>query len=341
MFKLNSRARKAIVLSLTLTQIAACGIVAPMISAHAQASSAIKRNMENLDRGVVAMKVDKGVFISWRRLGTEPADTNFELYRNNEKITEGAITNYSDTEGTLNDTYTVVCNGTMSKTVSVLEDNYIEIPCADTPDSEVLMTDRNGVYYGSYAPGDGTYGDLDGDGEYEIIMLWNPSDAKDAATGGQTGKAYIDAYKLDGTFMWRIDMGWNIRAGAHDTQLCVADFNNDGCAELMVRTADGTIDGEGNIIGDPDQAGEYKDSWAAVDGGKALRSPLYVTVFDGETGAALDTIDYYPNNVKGSTEVTLSFGDDFGNRSERYNATIAWLDGQTPSAVFAMRILFR
>lgn len=320
-------------ISLVLAQVATAGFVLPT-TAGAFAGSAITRNMENLDRGVVAVKTDDGVFISWRRLGTEPADNKFELYKNKEKVTEGAITNYVDKSGTINDYYTVVCNGTMSKSVAVLDNNYIEIPLQNTPDYEGgYVTSRNGVTFGYYYPGDGSYGDLDGDGEYEIVFLWNPSDAKDAASSGRTGKVYMDAYKLDGTFMWRVDMGWNIRAGAHDTQLCVADYNQDGCAEVMVRTSDGTKDGLGNIIGDEAQAGAYEDSWAAKNGGKALQAPLYVTAFDGKTGAAIDTIDYYPNNIAGSQEVSLSFGDDFGNRSERYNGTIAYLDGKKPSMV--------
>lgn len=322
--------------SLVLAQIAAVGVVVPSTTAGAFAASAVTRNMENLDRGVVAVMTDNGVFLSWRRLATEGADTNFEVYRNKEKITEGAITNFVDTAGTINDYYTVVCNGSMSDSVAVLDNNYIEIPLHDTPDYEgAAVTSRDGVTYGYYTPGDSTYGDLDGDGEYEIVMLWNPSDAKDAATGGTTGKVYMDAYKLDGTFMWRIDMGWNIRAGAHDTQLCVADFNGDGCAEVMVRTADGTKDAQGNVIGDASKGETYENSWAALNGGKNLQGPLYVTCFDGKTGVALDTIDYFPNNSVGSMDVSLSFGDDFGNRSERYNATIAYLDGKTPSAVFA------
>ena len=325
--------KKIAVASLVLAQVAATGFVMPT-TAGAFAASAITRNMENLDRGVVAVKTEDGVFISWRRLGTEPADTNFEVYRNKEKITEGAITNYVDKGGTINDYYTVVCNGTMSKSVAVLDNNYIEIPLQNTPDYEGgYVTSREGVTFGYYAPGDGSYGDLDGDGEYEIVFLWNPSDAKDAASSGRTGKVYMDAYKLDGTFMWRVDMGWNIRAGAHDTQLCVADFNQDGCAEVMVRTSDGAKDGVGKIIGDEAQAGAYEDSWAAKNGGKALQAPLYVTAFDGKTGAAIDTIDYYPNNTVGSMETSLSFGDDFGNRSERYNGTIAYLDGKKPSMV--------
>ena len=322
------------VVSLVLAQVATAGVIMPT-TAGAFAASAITRNMENLDRGVVAIMTENGVYLSWRRLGTESADTNFEVYRNKEKITEGAITNYTDPDGTINDYYTIVCNGTMSDSVPVLDSNYIEIPLQNTPDYEGdAVTSRDGITYGYYAPGDGSYGDLDGDGEYEIVFLWNPSDAKDAASGGRTGKVYMDAYKLDGTFMWRIDMGWNIRAGAHDTQLCIADFDGDGASEVMVRTADGTTDAQGNVIGDASKGETYENSWAALNGGKNLQGPLYVTVFDGETGVALDTTDYYPNNVTGSTSVSLGFGDDTGNRSERYNATIAYLDGQYPSAVF-------
>lgn len=327
--------------SLVLAQIATVGVAVPATTAGAFAASAITRNMENLDRGVVAVMTDDGVFLSWRRLATEPADTNFEIYRNQEKITEGAITNFVDKGGDINDYYTIVCNGKMSKSTAVLDNQYITIPLHETPDYEGgYVTSRDGITFGYNMPGDSSYGDLDGDGEYEIVMLWNPSDAKDAASGGRTGKVYMDAYKLDGTFLWRIDMGWNIRAGAHDTMLNVADFNNDGCAEVMVRTADGTKDAAGNIIGDPKQAGTYEESWAYQNGGKALQTPLYVTVFDGKTGVALDSIDYYPNNIEGSTEVSLSFGDDFGNRSERYNATIAYLDGKTPSVVFGRGYYF-
>lgn len=341
MFKNSKKSLKKLgVCSLVLAQVATVGLVAPMTNASAFAGSAITRNMENLDRGVVATKTNDGVLVSWRRLATEPADTTFTLYRNKEKINEGAVTNFVDAQGTVNDKYTVVCNGQMSKSVDVWANGYLDIPLHDTPESDVVQMDRNGVYIGAYTPGDASYGDLDGDGEYEIVMLWNPSDAKDAASGGRTGKVYMDAYKLDGTFLWRIDMGFNIRAGAHDTMLNVADFDGDGKAEVMVRTADGTVDGQGNVIGDASKGDTYENSWAALNGGKNLQGPLYVTCFEGATGKALDTIDYFPQNTVGSLSTTYSFGDDFGNRSERYNSTIAYLDGQTPSAVFARGYYF-
>lgn len=322
MFKnVRKNLKKAGVATLVLAQIASVGVVMPSITASA---TSITREVENLDRGVVAVKVDKGVFVSWRRLGTEPADTTFSLYRDNQLVTSGAITNFVDEGGTINSVYKVVTNNsTVSKDTKVWENQYIEIPLADTPieESEPIV-DTSGVWFPEYKPGDSTIGDLDGDGEYEIIMKWDPADAKDAASTGRTGNAYIDAYKLDGTHMWRIDMGKNIRAGAHDTQLLVADFNGDGASEMILRTADGTVDGTGAVIGDA-----TKD-WGALNSGKNLQGPLYLTAFEGATGKAIDTTEYDPQ-----TGDVSYWGDGYGNRSERYLGTIAWVDGVRPHAV--------
>ena len=329
--------------ALTIAMAASSLVAVPTITAGAFASP-VERSMENLNRGVVAVPVNAaygtGNLVMWRRLGTEPEDTVFTLYKNKEQIFEGAATNFVDPTGNSGDFYTVVANGKMSEPFQALAHNYIEIPMVEAPVSDNMAMDRNGIYFNCYAPGDGSYGDLDGDGEYEIVILWNPPDAKDAASTGRTGKVYMDAYKLDGTFMWQIDMGYNIHAGAHDTMLTIADFDSDGRAEIMVKTADGTVDGKGNIIGDAEKGASYEASWAAMNAGKNLQGPLYVSVFDGETGAVLDTMDYYPQNTIGSMETCYSFGDDFGNRCERYNATIAWLTPEYPSVVFGRGYYF-
>lgn len=314
--------KKIAVYAAIVAQIASVGVVMPTMSASA---TPITRQMENLDRGVVAVKTDDGVFVSWRRLGTEPADTQFSLYRDNTLVTSGAITNFVDPDGTKDSKYMVVTNNaTQSKQVSVWEQQYIDIPLAEAPVSNEL--DLYTLSYANYTPGDSTVGDLDGDGEYEIVMLWNPGNAKDAASAGFTDKAYIDAYKLDGTLMWRIDMGVNIRAGAHDTQLLVADFNSDGKAELIVRTADGTVAGDGTVIGDPEK------NWAELNSGKNLQGPLYLTAFEGATGKVIDTVDYDPQSSDGTSDFT-EWGDSYGNRSERYLGTIAYIDGVKPSAI--------
>src|SRR5690606_7911871 len=106
----------------------------------------------------------------------------------------------------------------------------------------------NGEPY-SYSAGDASVGDLDGDGQYEIVLKWDPSNQKDNSQSGYTGNVYIDAYKLDGTRLWRIDLGRNIRAGAHYTQFMVYDLDGDGKAEIAMKTADGTRDGTGVVIG--------------------------------------------------------------------------------------------
>lgn len=178
----------------------------------------------------------------------------------------------------------------------------------------------------TYSPADASVGDLDGDGEWEIVLKWDPSNAKDSSHNGVSGRVFIDAYKLDGTFMWRIDMGKNIRAGAHDTQLVVYDFDSDGRAEMAVRTADGTVDGKGNVIGDPDK--DWRDG-----GGRNLTGPLYMAVFDGETGELAAMTDFYPQNTPDQS-VSKSFGDGYGNRSERYNACVAYLDGENPYIIY-------
>ncbi|MBQ6795037.1 MAG: hypothetical protein IJO83_02705 [Clostridia bacterium] len=189
----------------------------------------------------------------------------------------------------------------------------------------VVDSVRNTLVFATYGPGDASIGDLDGDGEWEVVLKWDPSNAKDSSHGGQSGRVFIDAYELDGTHMWRIDLGVNIRAGAHDTQFLVYDLDKDGKAEVSFRISDGTIDGTGNVIGDGTK------NWLD-GGGRNLEGPLWVAVFEGATGKLLAKCDFDPQNV--GRETSSSFGDGYGNRSERYNACVAYVDGETPHMIF-------
>lgn len=175
-----------------------------------------------------------------------------------------------------------------------------------------------------YLPNDASAGDLDGDGEYEIV-LHQAGRGRDNAQAGLTDPPILEAYKLDGTFLWRINLGRNIREGAHYTQFMVYDLDGDGRAEVACKTADGTTDGQGKVIGDA------KADWRSLSGrteGKILDGPEFLTVFDGRTGAALATTNYLPPRGR-----VADWGDDYGNRVDRFLACVAYLDGKRPSLV--------
>ena len=306
-------------------------------------SFAAPRQMENLTRGLIASNVGSGMLVSWRLLGTDDPTTEFNLYRDGTKIAsiaKTAGTSYLDKDGKATSKYEVaaIVDGkeqakaplslVLDKTVSNSGKSFpyrtlkLEVPAAQTmPDGERC----------TYTPNDMSAADLDGDGEYELILKWDPSNAHDNSQTGYTGTVFIDAYKLDGTRLWRIDLGKNIRAGAHYTQFQVFDYDGDGKAEMIVKTADGTIDGTGKAVGDKSK--DYRDG-----SGLVLKGPEYLTVFRGVDGAAITTIEYTPSrdinqHVKGKNGKGY-WGDNYGNRCERYIAATAYLDGIHPSAVF-------
>ncbi|MBQ8300753.1 MAG: hypothetical protein IJX57_02165, partial [Clostridia bacterium] len=195
----------------------------------------------------------------------------------------------------------------------------LDIPKALNPDGTVKLKD-NGEEVLNY-PNETSIADLDGDGEYEIILKWEPEYRQDNSIAGLTSPTIIDAYKLDGTRMWRIDMGYNIRSGSHYVQFMVYDLDGDGKAEMVCKTADGTTDNEGNVVGDPNKM------WRSGTG-YILEGPEYLTVFDGEKGTISATVDYDP--PRGKIE---NWGDSYGNRVDRFLGAIAYLDGETPSVV--------
>ncbi len=289
-----------------------------------------QRQMEKLDRGLVAMKVSSGVFLSWRILGTEFTTASYNVYRSGTKIATISSTgasNYTDASGTTSSTYYIraVIGGTeqaASATTSVWSDFYktvaLSIPAGGTTPDGVAYT---------YSPSDCSVGDLNGDGQYEIVVKWDPSNSKDNSQSGYTGDVFLDAYTLSGTRLWRIDLGKNIRAGAHYTQFLVYDFDGDGKAEVVCKTAPGTKDGTGAYLtgaaAGTNNATDYRNS-----SGYILTGPEYLTIFSGPTGKELQTINY--EVARGTVS---SWGDSYGNRVDRFLACVAYLDGKTPSLV--------
>lgn len=298
------------------------------------------RQVEYLNRGLVAVKVEGGVFLSWRLKGDEPLDQTFDIYKNGELYVSGVdATNYTDTEGFSYDTYQVVLSGTAAENVDsqcalteVWTDNYYDIPL-NKPDAGVIK--YTGETY-TYSVNDASVADVDGDGDLEYIIKWDPSNSQDSSTRGYTGNVLIDAYESDGTQLWRIDLGQNIRAGAHYTQFIVYDFDGDGKAEMAVKTAAGTKDGEGKYVNETGVfSGDYEDNSkenvtqkSGKSQGMVLTGAEYLTMFDGETGKALHTINYPIARGKIS-----DWGDSYGGRSERYLAAVAYLNGTTPTLI--------
>ncbi len=285
------------------------------------------KQVENLDRGVVAIYTGSNkVFVSWRLLATDSSTIGFNVYRDGTLLNASPLTsatNYTDTAGSSTASYSIrpVVNGVAGSAVSagttwgtIYKTVAIQQPSGGTTPDGVAYT---------YEANDGTVADLDGDGQYEIILKWQPDNAKDNSQSGYTGNTIIDAYKIDGTRLWRIDLGKNIRAGAHYTSMVVYDLDGDGKAEVMLKTADGSVDGAGTIIGD--STADYRNS-----GGYVLSGPEYLTVFNGTTGAAMATTNYLP--ARGTVS---DWGDSYGNRVDRFLAGVAYLDGQRPSAVFS------
>lgn len=284
-----------------------------------------KLKREHLGRGVIAIRENPStVAVSWRYLSSDPMTESFDVYRNGEKINKHPLKDatffqdaYAGTESVL---YTVKAREGKTESSYQLPANapsgYLNIPLNRPKEG----TTPEGQTY-SYTPNDASIGDVDGDGEYEIILKWDPSNAHDNAHNGYTGPVIFDCYKLNGQHLWRINLGKNVRAGAHYTQFMVYDLDSDGRAEVVIKTGDGTVDGAGKVIGDANA--DYRSEL-----GRILTGPEYLTVFNGLTGEAMKTIDYIPERGH-----LMDWGDDHANRSDRFLACIAYLDGVHPSVV--------
>ncbi len=354
-----------------------------------------KIQRERLDRGVVALRQTDGTaVVTWRTLTSDGKGEPFDILRNGVKLNDRPLTTggtfFVDKDVPDGDvTYEIRGGGKNGAYIlkAGAPAGYLPIKL-DKPEGGITPDGRTFTYFAN----DASVGDVDGDGQYEIILKWEPSNAHDNSHDGFTGPVLFDCYRLNGERLWRIDMGPNIRAGAHYTQFMVYDFDGDGRAEMMVKTADGTVDGLGKVIGDPKadwrygiaeamehfeenrayaikeaeerarrmaqprrpQAGQQKDrqrggndrnknrqgdrqrvgeryAWPGIlyCAGRILDGPEYLTVFNGLTGEAMATVDYIPERGE-----LRAWGDNRGNRSERYLAGVGYLDGHRASGIF-------
>ncbi|WP_411757801.1 rhamnogalacturonan lyase [Streptomyces venezuelae] len=290
------------------------------------ASAATARQVERLDRGVVSVHTGTGNLVSWRWLATDPDSVAFNVYRAGTKVNATPVTastNYFHAGAPSHADYTVrAVIGGVEQTDSVhavqFRTGYKDVPI--TPPAGGTTPD--GVAY-TYEANDASVGDLDGDGDLDFVLKWQPTNAKDNSQSGYTGNTVVDGVTLEGTRLWRIDLGRNIRSGAHYTQFQVYDYDGDGRAEVAMKTADGTVDGRGTVIGSA--SADHRNS-----SGYVLAGAEYLTMFDGRTGAAMGSTAYVP--ARGTVS---SWGDSYGNRVDRFLAATAYLDGARPSLIMA------
>ena len=311
------------------------------------------RQMEKLDRGLIAIKTDGGVYLSWRLFDSEDnifgsADKNvsFNVYRDGKKISEVATkTNYVDSTVGTNYSVAPVMNGVEGDkcdAVTVNENSYFDIPLSKPDDETIYDPSGNELATYSFFPADCSTGDVDGDGEYEIIVKWTSSE-RDVGSPGDpaySGTVHLAAYKLDGTKLWNndIELGKNVYSSAHTVQFLVYDFDGDGKSEVMCQTSLGSKDGQGKYVSNAAQTDEEikaitdeENSTADYRGyGRITEGKEFLTVFNGETGVAMDTINL--PTTRGS-ENGVDYGDNFGNRSNRFVSDVAYLDGEKPYAI--------
>ena len=298
---------------------------------------------EKLSRGLIGIPTEEGMYFSWRMTLEDAAGLQFDLYRSSGggaevKLNKEPIDRTSDFLDRTVD-YTVDNRWTLKATTGEVatwtrlkgeeRNPYLSIPICKPEDGEIA-----GESF-TYTANDCSVGDLDGDGEYEIILKWSPSNSKRPPQRGFTGNTYLDAYKMDGTRLWRIDLGPNVRSGAATTNFLVFDFDGDGCAEICCKTGDGTVDGLGHRIGDAQADWRTWDKKSPTYG-KIVNGPEYLTVFEGRTGKELDSKEYIPTRypLDGWGGVGGNCGNDnTGGRSDRFTAGVAFLDGKTPSPI--------
>ena len=321
-----------------------------------------QRRSDHLGRGLVAVKTSGGVFLSWRILGEEYYDVTYNVYRNGAKLNNIPlkVSNFTDTGGSAANTYTVsaVVRGTeqaQCRAVSVwnpykyklyttCETGYFDIPLAkvyDNTGKDITNT---------YIANDAEVADLDGDGEMEIILK-RRSTMDDAANYvSRSDGAYdrIDAYKMDGTLLWWIDVGPNmVSGGSHELNIIAYDWDGDGKAEVLLRGADDMM-----IHG---QRGGSRSAYPQRIGRKGVNTrntithtanmtytntgDEYLIYMDGDHGIIYDAVRYmsYPLTRGAASD----WGDSYGHRSSKYFMGAPYFDGKNPSIFLARGIYTR
>lgn len=300
-----------------------------------------QRPMEYLDRSLVPLETNNGVYLTWRMLGTDPADIGFNLYRDGVKINDNPITettNYTDNDGTVNSLYQVEViwddkdNEMFEETevwalypaIASSGKSPVPLKKIDLPPPPII----EGV---EFVPGDMSVGDLNGDGRYELIFEWEASNGKNS---------FLEAIDLDGNSLWRINGGPNVTTAK--LNMMVYDLDMDGKAEVAIFTGPGTIDGKGNYI-NKGPAANYDPHLVIPrhngETGNLLEDPQFITLFDGETGEELATTEHWKIGPRNKMKAT--WGDDYGHRASSLKGAVLYNVEHGPLLVFGRGVYQR
>lgn len=288
-----------------------------------------QRQMENLGRGLLAVKVSTGVFVSWRVLGTEWKDVSYNLYRSGVKVNDepiGGASNFLDESGTTDSEYYVraITGGAEqdpSDTVGVWQHSWYDLPVREIP--------------GNYELNDASVGDLDGDGQYEIVVKRISPDMSEDPQYTHL----LEAYRLDGTWMWTIDYGPN-RLADKQLNFIVYDLDGDGKAEVVAKSSEGTVDGTGTVIGDVDGDGILNYRYSALSD-EVTEGPEFLSVYDGATGKELVRTDYIPRDPLSQWGLPGQTPTQLAHRAENVMMAVIYANGRTPALVMCRGIYHR
>ena len=307
-----------------------------------------QRKTDVLDRGLVAMKVSSGVYLSWRIPAEEYYDVTYNVYRNGTPIAEGlTVSNFTDPVGTKTNTYSVapVVRGVVKDRcvdVSVWSSSYKEIPLTHADIRSTLV------------PNDACCADVDGDGELEIIMKFdNLSEMEQAypkygpTVGGVVTHEYtiFEVLKQNGQRLWWLNCGPNMGDFQNNEQNMVAfDWDQDGKAECVMRAASGTVVHYAN--GNTYVVGNANTNVRAATGGGVnwfvTTTEEYLLYMNGETGEVYDCIPYPLALLEsGETDMNKAWGDGSGHRASKHFFGAPYLDGRKPSIFIARGIYTR
>ncbi|MBE6332227.1 MAG: rhamnogalacturonan lyase [Bacteroidales bacterium] len=333
-------------------------LLAAGVQALATALSADVRTTESLDRGLAVISTTSGNVVQWRILPSDIANGHTFALRGYASATDEAYTEIATFAASDPSCYVDKTKFACYEICTIDANQQVVADCTSgivSPHAQMLQLPMNrpeATSTASYYPNDASVADVDGDGQYELILKWNPSTSLDNSYSGKTDETIYDCYEIAGDDfgkqLWRIRMGKNIRSGAHYSPFLVYDFDGDGKAEFVLKTAPGTTDANGAYVSTVGASDDIRNiTTNASDlrngNGHVTNGEEFLTIFNGETGVAMQTVWYNPNRGQGCGSAA-SYGQWESvagkstnyNRGERYGACVAHLDGvdQLPSMVF-------